>query len=172
MKKDEILTTAASLICGDREEAYGNMRDNFTRIGKLWEPILGTTVTPEQVALCMNQVKVARLLTSPDHVDSWVDGAGYLALGGEIATEPKKFDFTSVNFDTGNIKFALLYDAGERKPRVWGSMLEVPTDVKVIDADGDTWTYVDGHWRWGSTLAGECLTEYDESGPFTEIIPE
>jgi hypothetical protein len=51
----------------------------------LWEPILGVPVTPEQVALCMNQLKVARLIKTPGHRDGWVDGIGYLACGGEIA---------------------------------------------------------------------------------------
>jgi uncharacterized Zn ribbon protein len=40
-----------------------------------------------QVALCMNQVKVARLVNQPAKVDGWIDGAAYMALGGELATE-------------------------------------------------------------------------------------
>lgn len=85
--RGEILSKAADLIGGERQQDYGSAADNFARIGKLWAEILGVPVSPVQVALCMNQVKVARLVSSPDHLDSWVDGAGYLAIGGEIATE-------------------------------------------------------------------------------------
>lgn len=87
MNRDDILNTASSLIGGDRHQDYGDAKENFTRIGKLWEQVLGVPVTPGQVALCMNQVKVSRLVATPNHPDGWVDGAGYLALGGEIATE-------------------------------------------------------------------------------------
>ena len=77
---------------GDRHTNYGDAIDNFTDIGKLWAVVLGLDeVTPEQVALCMNQVKVARLKTTPNHMDSWVDGCGYLALGGDIASTPGRY---------------------------------------------------------------------------------
>jgi hypothetical protein len=49
--------------------------------------VFGQTVTPEQVALAMTCLKVARLIETPDHEDSWVDIAGYGACGAEIATE-------------------------------------------------------------------------------------
>jgi hypothetical protein len=39
------------------------------------------------VALIMNQVKVARLTQTPDSKDGWIDGAGYMAIGGELALE-------------------------------------------------------------------------------------
>ena len=45
---------------------------------------LGQDVTPEQV-LCMTCLKVARLMETPKHEDSWVDIAGYGACGAEIA---------------------------------------------------------------------------------------
>jgi len=47
--------------------------------------VLGQSVTPEQVVLCMTCLKVARLMETPDHEDSWVDIAGYGACGAEIA---------------------------------------------------------------------------------------
>lgn len=87
MKRQDILSTAGDLIDGDRDRIYGSARDNFTVIAKLWEPIVKVSISPAQVAMMMNQVKIARLLNTPDHPDSWVDAAGYIALGGEIATE-------------------------------------------------------------------------------------
>ena len=41
---------------------------------------------PEDVAAMMALLKIARLMSNPEHVDSWIDGAGYLACGGEVAT--------------------------------------------------------------------------------------
>jgi hypothetical protein len=52
-----------------------------------WSVVLGIEVEMWQVALCMNQVKVARLVNQPAKVDGWIDGAAYMALGGELATE-------------------------------------------------------------------------------------
>jgi hypothetical protein len=86
VKRDEILATSASLISGERQKTYGTAKDNFTSTGKLWEPVLGVSVSPEQFAICMALVKIDRLRTSPDHEDSWVDAVSYLTLGGEIAT--------------------------------------------------------------------------------------
>jgi len=85
MTRDEILDTAKSTINGDRQEDYGDAADNFDRIATGWSVILGTDVTPVQVALCMDWVKTARLIQSPDHADSWIDKAGYSALGGEVS---------------------------------------------------------------------------------------
>ena len=83
--RDSILHTAAELIGGQRAKDYGDAAENFQRIADLWRPVLGVDVTREQVALCLAQLKVSRLITSPAHQDSWIDACGYLALGGEIA---------------------------------------------------------------------------------------
>lgn len=85
MNRTDILTTAGDLINGQRARDYGDAAENFQRIADLWAPILGIDVAASDVALCLLQLKVARLVTSPAHADSWVDAAGYVALGGEIA---------------------------------------------------------------------------------------
>lgn len=85
-KRTEILETAAALINGDRQEEYGPPQENFNRIALGWEVILGTEVSAEQVALCMAWLKIARLSgggSSGD--DSFIDGAAYLALAGELS---------------------------------------------------------------------------------------
>ena len=45
----------------------------------------GHDVDPEQVALCMAGIKIARLIQTPTHADSWLDLAGYAAVGSECA---------------------------------------------------------------------------------------
>lgn len=79
-----ILREAEHLINGDRAQAYGPPEVNFTRIAQGWSVILDAPVTAEQVARCMAWLKIARLNEGP-HRDSYVDGAAYLALAGELA---------------------------------------------------------------------------------------
>lgn len=80
-----LLDEAGALIDGQRAKDYGSAAENFTRIANGWAEIVGAPVTAAQVALCMDWVKTCRLITSPNHRDSWVDKLGYGALGGEIA---------------------------------------------------------------------------------------
>jgi hypothetical protein len=84
-KMTSVLSEAETLINGDRAADYGDARENFARIAHLWSGVLGVPVSPVQVALCMMQLKVARLCHSPDHRDSWIDAAGYAGLGARLA---------------------------------------------------------------------------------------
>lgn len=78
-----MLIEANTLINGQREKDYGTKLQNFSQIAMLWQGTLATklapgqAITPEDVALCMIQVKIARLAKSPDHADSLLDVAGY-----------------------------------------------------------------------------------------------
>ena len=83
-----ILREADGLINGDRQATYGPPAENFQRIADGWGVILGQPVTGEQVALCMAWLKIARLRVGP-HRDSYVDGAAYLALAGELGLAKK-----------------------------------------------------------------------------------
>jgi hypothetical protein len=86
MHRSVALDNAKELINGQRAQDYGPPEVNFSRIAKLWEPILGIGIKPHEVALCLAQLKVARLINTPDHEDSWVDAAGYVGIGAELAT--------------------------------------------------------------------------------------
>lgn len=83
--RSELLTEANRIIGGDRAETYGDARESFNRIGLLWGDLLGQTVSATDVARMMVLMKVSRLHLHPDHADSWLDIAGYAALGAEIA---------------------------------------------------------------------------------------
>lgn len=78
-----MLAHADSLINGQRQQDYGDKLQNFSQIAMLFQGVLATKlrptekITPEDVALLMIQVKIARLAKSPDHYDSIVDVAGY-----------------------------------------------------------------------------------------------
>lgn len=73
-----ILEEAQNAVYGDRQADYGTVTENFGTIAKLWSAVLKVEVTPEQVGLCMVQVKVARQMYRPKR-DNLVDGAGYFA---------------------------------------------------------------------------------------------
>lgn len=75
--KETMLEKAHRLTTTDRRDEYGHPADDFGRIARMWEVTLGCRVTAQQVALCMIQLKIARLIHSPDHEDSVLDIAGY-----------------------------------------------------------------------------------------------
>jgi hypothetical protein len=85
MNRGEILQEAHRLTAKDRQQTYGDPTVNHCRIADLWTTYLEHQVTPQQVAICMALVKVARLMETETE-DSFVDLAAYAAIAGEIAT--------------------------------------------------------------------------------------
>lgn len=79
-----LLDEAKDLTSGDRVSDYGPADVNHQRIAAIWSMLLGITVMPEQVALCMIGLKLARLAHTPDHRDSVIDIAGYAACWDKI----------------------------------------------------------------------------------------
>lgn len=86
MNRSEILDTAKEHINVDRADTHGDAASNFGLVSLFWSAHLDTYVSPEDVAVMMTLFKIARIKANPQHIDSWSDGCGYLALGGEIAT--------------------------------------------------------------------------------------
>ena len=87
MKRSEILDTAKQYVNVDRASQHGDAEKNFGVIASYWSAHLDHPVTAADVAVMMTLMKLARIKANPAHLDSWVDGCGYLACGGEIATE-------------------------------------------------------------------------------------
>lgn len=85
MNRGEILQEAARLTAKDRQKIYGDPRTNHCRIADLWTTYLAQQITPQQVAICMALVKVARLMET-ETLDSFIDLAAYASIAGEIAT--------------------------------------------------------------------------------------
>lgn len=94
---ENVLEEANRLTSRDRNQSYGHPREDFTRTAALWSAVLGCRVTPEQVALCMIQVKVSRLCHAPKR-DSVVDIAGY-ARTLEMLGEPVEMAPTTAEDD-------------------------------------------------------------------------
>lgn len=85
-RKKSILEEAEEIINGERAKAYGHPTPNHRAIASLWQAYLNNRetlgidgdLTPEDAALMMVLLKVARLQFLPDHRDSLVDIAGYV----------------------------------------------------------------------------------------------
>ena len=71
-------------VLEERRDDYGDPAGQFKAIAARWSITLGMPVSPAQVALCMIDLKLARLAYDPLHVDSIVDVIGYAALLREV----------------------------------------------------------------------------------------
>ena len=86
----DILDTAKEYVTKDRADQHGDMESNLTTIAEYWGIHLGTHVAPHDVAVMMTLLKAARIKSSPENPDHWIDCAGYSACGAElIAKRPK-----------------------------------------------------------------------------------
>jgi hypothetical protein len=86
-KRTEILRTAESYVTKDRAAQHGDLEDNFARIASYWSVHLGVEITPVDVAIMMTMLKLARMKNNNTNMDNYIDGAGYLACGGELASK-------------------------------------------------------------------------------------
>ena len=85
MKRAEILERARVCVCDEREQDYGSPEDNFQVVANLWTAYTGEYYSPQDVAMMMALLKIARIKTGAGTADCFVDLAGYAALAGEIA---------------------------------------------------------------------------------------
>ena len=83
--RKRVLSEAERCVCGQREQDYGTPEDNFGRIAEFWTTYMGVEFGTVDVAIMMALLKIARISENLQHMDSWVDGCGYFACGGEIA---------------------------------------------------------------------------------------
>ena len=81
-----ILHRAAEIVA-QRRQQYGPPAEHFEQVARRWSLTLGTTVRPEQVVLCLLDLKVARLAHHPRHRDSLVDLIGYGAILHELVND-------------------------------------------------------------------------------------
>lgn len=99
MNRPEILDTAKSHVTKDRQAEHGKPEDSFGLIAEFWTVYLKgrglipdrelghlNRLTPVDVAQLMALLKTVRAIHNPANEDNWVDHAGYVACGGELAT--------------------------------------------------------------------------------------
>ena len=81
-----ILARADEIVNGARAAVYGHPRVNMGRISKLWSALLGpklvegAEITMTDVCMLMVALKLSRLVESPEHDETWMDAAGYVAV--------------------------------------------------------------------------------------------
>lgn len=92
-----VLKEAEKLVHGDRNESYGHPLDDFSRTAKMWSAILGVSVEPEQVGLCMIAVKISRECNAPRR-DNLVDAAGYAETVEWCKNEKYKREYLAETF--------------------------------------------------------------------------
>ena len=80
----ELLSETAEIV-RNRGLVYGSPAVNHLRIAKLWSVYFERAIEPEEVAMCMALVKIARLIESPKHLDSYQDAAAYICIAAEIS---------------------------------------------------------------------------------------
>lgn len=83
-RRREALREIEGFVCRDRMNVHGDCESNFQDIAELWSVYKGVKFTASDVAAMMSLMKIARIKSSPDHVDSWLDTAGYAVCGAGI----------------------------------------------------------------------------------------
>jgi hypothetical protein len=87
MDKSKLLDQAKEIVTKDRNLTHGEARHNFALVATYWSAHLGIELDATDVAIMMTLFKLARAKHNRSNLENWVDGIGYLACGGEIATE-------------------------------------------------------------------------------------
>ena len=80
----KLMLRQAAATVAKRRRAYGDPASSMDLVARRWSITLGHAVTPAQVALCLIDLKLARLAHDPSHLDSMVDIAGYAAVLREV----------------------------------------------------------------------------------------
>lgn len=82
-----ILDAAATCVCKERNDQYGEPEDCFQDIANLWAAYKGVDFDPFDVAMMMALLKVARAKANPQHTDNYIDLCGYGSIAGELANK-------------------------------------------------------------------------------------
>jgi len=76
--------TDAAAIMGERGHDYGGVEDNFQTAADIANAVLGRALTPYDVSMILAAVKLARMRTSPDKRDNYLDCVNYLAFAADL----------------------------------------------------------------------------------------
>lgn len=85
--RGELLERALAATCGDRNKTYGEPLEQFTRHAELCSAYFGRAISPHDVAIFLILCKLSRIPGNPAHEDSYIDGAAYFAIAGELAAQ-------------------------------------------------------------------------------------
>lgn len=86
----EILLEAGELVSDHRHRVHGDKNINFPNIATMWNAYLKIRkknrldLDSEDVALMLTLFKIARSQSGTNNIDDYIDGAGYIAIAGEM----------------------------------------------------------------------------------------
>jgi Domain of unknown function (DUF6378) len=83
MRAEQLLEQATSVVAR-RRGVYGQPIDLFEQVATRWSLTLGIKISRAQIALCLIDLKLARLAHDPRHLDSIADVAGYAGCLAEV----------------------------------------------------------------------------------------
>lgn len=90
MNAIDLINKAGELVGGDRAATHGDKHRNFAIIASYWNAHItaknGAALTAEDVGYMMALLKIARTHTGSMNDDDPIDGIGYIACAGEIAS--------------------------------------------------------------------------------------
>ena len=86
MNCNDVLSTALTTI-RDRNKDYGDIKTSFQKAAIIATAQLNKAISPYDVAVIANSIKLARLSHNPEHQDSWVDSAAYTAIASQLASQ-------------------------------------------------------------------------------------
>jgi len=88
MKYQEILQSATDIIQDRGLNDYGHPADNMQHAAMLISAYLQHPIEDYQVCAILALIKIARASSGTvDKPDNYIDGAAYIALMGQLATE-------------------------------------------------------------------------------------
>ena len=97
VQKIDIIQAAAKIVSGARQSTHGDATENHKKIASVWNGILvaagampARPLNAFDVANMMEGLKIARRYLGSFNVDDFIDGCGYAAVAGEIASKQEK----------------------------------------------------------------------------------
>lgn len=90
MKAEKFLKEAKKIVAGSRHDLHGDRHETFELVAQYWNVYLdknGIILTGADVAMLMSLLKTARTQVGRYNEDDYVDGPGYQALAGELASD-------------------------------------------------------------------------------------
>ena len=96
---EDFLKDALALTSEERHSTHGDKIRNHCNIASLWSAYLGKEITARDVALMMALLKIARTKLGNHNRDDYIDGAGYVAIAGEIADDNSVFKPKQLELD-------------------------------------------------------------------------
>ena len=174
MTRAETLEKARECVCGQRQEDYGSLEDNFRVIANLWAVYKDIPFSTTDVAMMMALLKIARIKSGTGTDDSFVDLAGYAACGAE-ATSTKEILYNEVLFDKEELSSCIvLFDKEEDAVKALSAMFESVNTygfVCVGDLVGSAGSYIDTKYGW-KNLTGSKVVQKKGRTEYMLQLPE